>query len=171
MTTTRDTAETGQHPDRTTPVPDLRAKARCNGYSAKVPFGPNTPRVAELLINLRDLSPAQIKVVASTWNEANSLDRAQAWAHLTTAAKENRVMLAASAARRAAMEIAREAGHDDWAFWAAAWDAAAAVTADHLAESDYQALTHPLGTVMPALNGRASTTARPSREQNAADTR
>jgi len=42
-------------------------------------------------------------------------------------------------------------GRDDWAFWAAAWDAGAAITANDLTEVDYETLTSPLGTVMPAL--------------------
>ena len=155
-----------------TPRLDLPQGARRNGHPSKALFGPNTPRVLQFLINLRNLSPAQISLVTSTWNQASSPDRALAWAHLATAAKhESTVMAAASAARRAAMQTARAAGQDDWAFWAAAWDAAAAVAADDLADGDYQTLTHPLGTVMPALTGHASTTARPSRGQKAADTR
>jgi hypothetical protein len=150
---------------------DLPKETRRNGHPRKALFGPNTPRVLQFLINLTNLSPAQIDVVTSTWNQASSLDRALAWAHLATTAKhESTVMAAASAARRAAMHSARVAGQDDWAFWAAAWDAAAAVAAADLADGDYQTLTHPLGTVMPALTAHASTPARPSRGQKAADT-
>jgi hypothetical protein len=171
MTTTRDTAIAGPHPGRMTPRLDPPEQTRRNGHPRKARFGPNTPRVLQFLINLRNLSPAQIDVVTSTWNQASSLDRALARAHLATAAKhDSTVMAAASAARRAAMQSARVAGHDDWAFWAAAWDAAAAVAVDDLADGDYQTLTRPLGTVMPALTGHASTAARPSRGHKAADT-
>jgi hypothetical protein len=118
----------------------------------KAIFGPNTPRVLQFLTRMRKLSPAEIDRVASSWNEVSSLDRALAWAHLTVAVKEDYpVMAAASAARRAAMETARSLGRNDWAFWAAAWDAGAAITADDLPESDYETLTCPLRTVMPAL--------------------
>jgi hypothetical protein len=111
----------------------------------------------QFLIRLRNLSPAQIDAVASSWNHVSALDRALAWAHLAAAAKEQYpVMAAASAARRAAMDTASVLGRSDWAFWAAAWDAGAAVTADDLADGDYETLTSPLGTIMPALQrGRA----------------
>jgi len=162
MTTTRDSATARPHPDRSTSGSGLPQDARRNGYHSTALFGPNTPRVLQFLVNLRNLSPAQIKLVTGTWNQASPLDRALAWAHLATAAKpEHPVMAAASAARRAAMQTARAAGQDDWAFWAAAWDAAAAVAAGDVADSDYQTLTHPLGTVMPALNGQASSFRQP----------
>jgi hypothetical protein len=158
MTTTRDTATAGPHPGRTTPGLDLPRDADRNRYPTTALFGPNTLRVLQLLVNLRNLAPAQIKLVTSTWNQASPLDRALAWAHLATAARpEHPVMAAASAARRAAMQTARAASQYDWAFWAAAWDAAAALAADDLADSDYQTLTRPLGTVMPALSGHAGT--------------
>ena len=120
----------------------------------KAIFGPNTPRVLEFLTRMRKLSPAEIDRVASSWNTVRTLDRAEAWAHLqsATAAKEDYpVIAAASAARRAAMETARTLGRNDWAFWAAAWDAGAAITADDLPEGDYEILTFPLHAVMPAL--------------------
>jgi hypothetical protein len=109
-------------------------------------------RVFQFLMKVRKLSPAEIDLVTSTWNKVNPVDRAVAWAHLADAAKdEYRVIEAAFAARRAAMDTARTFGRNDWAFWAAAWDAGAAITADDLAEGDYETLTSPLGTVMPAL--------------------
>ena len=117
-------------------------------------FGPHTPRVLQFLTSMRRLSPAAIDVVTSTWNEVNPMDRALAWARLrlvTAANEEYPIMAAASAARRAAMETARRLGRNDWAFWAAAWDAGAAITADDLPEGDYETLTCPLHAVMPAL--------------------
>ena len=128
--------------------------AAVNGDSMKAIFGRNTPRVLQFLTRMRKLSPKEIDRVASSWNKVNPLDRALAWAHLqsATAAKEDYpVIAAASAARRAAMETARTLGRNDWAFWAAAWDAGAAITADDLPENDYQTLTFPLHAVMPAL--------------------
>ena len=124
------------------------------GIPMKAIFGPNTPRVLQFLIRMRKLSSAEIDIVTRTWNKVNPVDRAEAWAHLqlaTAANEEYPVMEAASAARRAAMDTARTLGRDDWAFWAAAWDAGAAITADDLAEGDYETLTSPLRTVMPAL--------------------
>ena len=126
--------------------------AALNGDAMKAIFGRNTPRVLQFLTRMRKLSPAEIDRVATSWNKVNQLDRAEAWAHLTAAAKEEYpLMAAASAARRAAMETARTLGRNDWAFWAAAWDAGAAITADDLPESDYETLTFPLHAVMPAL--------------------
>ena len=117
-------------------------------------FGPSTPRVLQFLIKVRALTAADIDQVTRTWSQVNPVDRALAWAHLqraTAPTEQYPVMAAASAARRAAMGTARMLGRDDWAFWAAAWDAGAAITADDLAQVDYETLTFPLGTVMPAL--------------------
>jgi hypothetical protein len=154
MTTTRDTATARPHPGRMTPGLDLPEQTRRNGHPSKALFGPNTPRVLQFLTRMRKLSPAEIDRVATSWNKVNPLDRALAWAHLqsATAAKEDYpVIAAASASRRAAMETARTLGRNDWAFWAAAWDAGAAITAGDLPEDDYETLTSPLHAVMPAL--------------------
>jgi hypothetical protein len=152
MTTARDTAEAAPYAAQVAVGRDRPGDGRCNGCAAKAIFGPNTPRVLQFLIDLRNLSPAEIDAAASAWNEVNPLDRAVASAHVQAAATaEHPVTAAASAARRTAMDTARIAGRTDWAFWAAAWDAAAAITTEGLAEGDYQTLTHPLGTVMPAL--------------------
>jgi hypothetical protein len=117
-------------------------------------FGPHTVRVLETLAGVSALSAAQIDLVADAWHQAGDLERAEAWARLwrAGAAPEGYwVMGAASAARQAAKEAARKLGRTDWAFWAAAWDAAAAVAADGLADREYKILTGPLATVMPAL--------------------
>ena len=137
----------GQHPDAHLEV-EIPMKAI---------FGPNTPRVLQFLIRMRKLSPAEIDLVASTWNKVNPVDRAEARAHLqlaTAATEEYPVAAAASAARRAAMDTARTLGRDDWAFWAAASDAAAAVTAEELTEGDYETLTSPLRAVVPDITAR-----------------
>jgi hypothetical protein len=117
-------------------------------------FGPHTVRVLEVLAGVSALSAAQIDLVADAWHQASDLERAEAWARLwrAGAAPEGYwLMGAASAARQAAKDAARKVGRTDWAFWAAAWDAAAAVAADGLADREYEILTGPLVTVMPAL--------------------
>jgi hypothetical protein len=74
-------------------------------------FGPHTRAVFQFLINLRNLSPADIDVVTSTWTKVNPVDRALAWAHLVTAAKqEYPVTATTSAARRGAIDTARLLG-------------------------------------------------------------
>ena len=146
------------HREQNLPGYGRPAAAAVNGDPRKAIFGPNTPRVLQFLTRMRKLSPAETDRVASSWNKINPMDRAMAWAHLAAAAakEDYPVIAAASAARRAAMETARTLGRTDWAFWAAAWDAGAAITADDLPEGDYQTLTFPLHAVMPALKrGRA----------------
>ena len=164
MTSACDTATAALRPGETIPGPDRPGDARRNGHHLRAIFGPHTGRVLQFLISLRNLSPADMDSVTSAWTKVDPVDRALAWAHLVTAVNEEyRVTAAASAARRAAIDTARLLGRDDWAFWAAAWDAGAALAADDLAEGDHQTLTHPLGTVMPALNGQASAQTRPRR--------
>jgi hypothetical protein len=123
-------------------------------------FGPQTQRLQDFLADLRDLSPAEVDRVTSAWKQARGLDRAQAWARLervTTRSERYPILIAASAARRTAMDTARRLPRPDWAFWAAAWDAAAAITADDRIGSHYDVLTAPLATVMPSLaRGRTS---------------
>jgi hypothetical protein len=117
-------------------------------------FGPRTLQILEVLAGVSALSAAQIDLVASAWRRASDLERAEAWALLWragAAAEGYWVMGAAAAARQAAKDAARKLGRTDWAFWAAAWDAAGAVAADGLADREYQILTGPLATVMPAL--------------------
>jgi hypothetical protein len=117
-------------------------------------FGPHTVRVLEVLAGVSALSAAQIDLVADAWHQACDLERAEAWARLWRAGAGREgywVMGAASAGRQAAKGAARKLGRTDWAFWAAAWDAAAAVAADGLADREYEILTGPLARVMPRL--------------------
>jgi hypothetical protein len=117
-------------------------------------FGRNTEGILALLGNLHELSAEQIDQVASTWKQANDLDRAAAWARLLRASADNEryaVLVAAHTARNAAMEVAGGLRRTDWSFWAAASDAAAAMTADDLADSDYETLTGPIAAVVPPL--------------------
>jgi hypothetical protein len=123
----------------------------------KTIFGPNTDRILGLLVNLHELSAEQVDLVASTWKQANDLDRAAAWARLLRGSADNEryaVLVAAHTARDTAMEVAGGLRRTDWSFWAAASDAAAAMTAGDLADSDYETLTGPLAAVVPPL-GRA----------------
>jgi len=117
-------------------------------------FGPNTDRILALLGNLHELSAKQIDQVTSTWKQASDLDRAEAWARLLRGSADDEryaVLVAAQTVRSAAMEVAGGLRRTDWSFWAAASDAAAAMTADDLADSDYETLTGPLAAVVPPL--------------------
>jgi hypothetical protein len=134
-------------------------------------FGPQTQRLLAFLADLRDLSPAEVDRVASAWRQVAGLDRAEAWAQLQRVTIHNErypVLAAASAARRTAMDTARQLLRPDWAFWAAAWDAAAAITADDRIGSCYDVLTAPLATVMPSLARRSRSTAQSTAPQGAA---
>jgi hypothetical protein len=117
-------------------------------------FGPQTQRLLAFLADLRDLSPAEVDRVTSAWKQVRGLDRAEAWAQLqrvTTLNDRYPILAAASTARRTAMDTARRLLRPDWAFWAAAWDAAAAIIADDRIGAQYEVLTAPLATVMPSL--------------------
>jgi thioesterase domain-containing protein len=117
-------------------------------------FGPQTQRLLAFLADLRDLSPAEVDRVTRAWKQARGLDRAEAWAQLqrvTTQHERYPILAAASTARRTAMDTARRLLRPDWAFWAAAWDAAAAIIADDRIGGHYKVLTAPLATVMPSL--------------------
>ena len=117
-------------------------------------FGPHTKRVVQFLTNLRDLSPIEIDMVTGIWKQADDLDRAQAWAQLqrvTTQDERYLVLAAAAAARRIAMDTAHKLSRSDWASWAAACDAAAAIAAGDRLGADYDTLTAPLAAVMPWL--------------------
>ncbi len=119
-------------------------------------FGRHTWQVLDFLGRLRDLSPAEIDLVTSAWKQASDLDRAEAWARLhtiTTESERREILAAASAARRAAMETTRTLRRPDWAFWAAAWDAAAAIAADDRLGSSYDTLTAPLAAVVSSPTG------------------
>jgi hypothetical protein len=123
-------------------------------------FGPQTQRLQAFVADLRDLSPAEVDRVTNAWKQVRGLDRAEAWAQLqrvTTQHERYPILAAASTARRTAMDTARRLLRPDWAFWAAAWDAAAAIIADDRIGSHYDVLTAPLATVMPSLaRGRRS---------------
>jgi hypothetical protein len=116
-------------------------------------FGGHTRQVLDFLARLRDLSPAEIDLVTNAWKQASDLDRAEARARLhnvTTQEERHPILAAASAARRAAMETTRTLRRPDWAFWAAAWDAAAAIAAAGRLANAYDSLTAPLALLVPS---------------------
>jgi hypothetical protein len=118
-------------------------------------FGPHTERVLKFLADLWLLSPEQISEVTAAWKQASDLERAEAWAQLhrvATGEDWDEILAAASVARRQAMDAAYLLHRVDWAFWAAAWDAAAAIAAEDRIGSGYHVLTRPLMTVMPSLS-------------------
>lgn len=120
----------------------------------KTVFGPHTQRVLDVLARLRALSPGDVDLVAVNWKHASDLDRAEAWAELHRATSRDErypILAAAAAGRRTAMDTARNLHRTDWAFWAAAWDAAAAVAAADVIGSHFDVLTAPVAEVMPSL--------------------
>jgi hypothetical protein len=120
-------------------------------------FGRDSQRVLALIIRIADLSPAEVDQVTNAWKQISALDRARAWARLTRATTEQErywILAAASLARREALAAARRLRRMDWAFWAAASDAAAAVAVGTRIGSPYETLTAPLTAVMPALAPR-----------------
>jgi len=120
----------------------------------KTVFGPHTRRVLEVLARLRALSPGDVDLVAVSWKHASALDRAEAWAQLNRATSRDErypFLAAAAAGRRTAMDTARNLNRTDWAFWAAAWDAAAAVAAADVIGSYFDVLAAPVAQVMPSL--------------------
>ncbi len=121
----------------------------------KLIFGSHTREVLKLVSDLQELSPEQLSAVTRAWEEGSDLDRAQAWAELhDTASKQEwrQILAAAAVARRQAMAVAQVLDRNDWAFWAAAWDAAAAIAGEDRIGSHYDVLTAPLGTAMPSLS-------------------
>jgi hypothetical protein len=137
-------------------------------------FGPHTEQVLALLTDLWRLSPEEINKVTRAWKEASDLNRAEALAQLNRAAssdERHRILAAASVARREAMDVANMHHRTDWAFWAAAWDAAAAIAAEDNSGSEYDVLTAPLMTVLPSLShsrGGVRIPAQRSRRQRGA---
>ena len=117
-------------------------------------FGWQSERVLALITRIADLSPAEVDQVTNAWKQVSALDRARAWAQLTRATTEQeqyQLLAAASLARREALAAAHRLRRMDWAFWAAASDAAAAVAVGTRIGRPYEILTAPLAAVMPAL--------------------
>jgi hypothetical protein len=134
-------------------------------------FGPNSQRVLALMACIPGLSAGQVDQVISAWKWANPRARAQAWAQLnriTTEDERYRILAAAALARREALDTARRTHRMDWAFWAAACDAGAAVAAGARLGRHYDTLLAPFAAVVPAL-GRPpapDSTADPQTDQS-----
>jgi hypothetical protein len=117
-------------------------------------FGRDHHRVIAIIVRIADLSPEEAEQVTNAWKKTSPADRARAWAGLvrgTTEPERYRILAAASLARREALAAAHRMRRLDWAFWAAASDAAAAVAAGPRIGNPYQTLTAPLAAVMPTL--------------------
>jgi hypothetical protein len=125
-------------------------------------FGRNGRRVLALITGIADLSAPEMDHVTNAWKQAPSGERAAAWAWLVRTATEQeryQILTAASLARREALAAAHRLCRADWAFWAAASDAAAAVAAGARIGHHYDILTAPFAAVMPALVLNATLTA------------
>ncbi|MEU5093647.1 hypothetical protein [Streptomyces sp. NPDC020996] len=119
-----------------------------------VVFGPNTRGVLQFLTRIEDLSAQQIDRVAALWRQTSSQTRAEAWAEVrrtTTEEERYRILVAASAARRAALDTALNHQRHDWAFWAAVWDAVMAIAVCDRIGGHYDVLIAPVAAVMPSL--------------------
>lgn len=117
-------------------------------------FGRDHHRVIVIIARIADLSPEEAEKVTNAWKQISPADRARAWAGLvrgTTEPERYRILAAASLARREALAAAHRMRRMDWAFWAAASDATAAVAAGPGIGNPYQTLTAPLAAVMPTL--------------------
>ena len=117
-------------------------------------FGPNSQRVLALIACIPGLSPGQVDQVISAWKRGNPRARDRAWAQLnriTTEDERYRILAAAALARREALDTARRAHRMDWAFWAAACDAGAAMAAGARIGRHYDTLLAPFAAVVPAL--------------------
>jgi hypothetical protein len=117
-------------------------------------FGPNSQRVLALIAAIPGLSAGQVDQVISAWKGGSPRARARAWAQLNRATAEDeryRILAAAALARREALDTARRTHRMDWAFWAAACDAGAAVAAGARIGRHYDTLLAPLAAAVPAL--------------------
>jgi hypothetical protein len=119
-------------------------------------FGPNGHQVLALIACIPGLSAEQVDQVTNAWRQGCPRGRARAWAQLNgTGGEDERygILAAASLARREALEAARRVNRTDWAFWAAACDAGAAVAAGTRIGRHYQTLVAPFVQAVPALDG------------------
>lgn len=118
-------------------------------------FGPNGQQVLALIASISAMSAEQVDQVTSAWRRGNSHHRNQAWAQLSRTTREDEhrygVLAAASLARREALDVARRVHRSDWAFWAAACDAGAAVAAGVRIGRHYETLVTPFVQAVPTL--------------------
>ena len=123
-------------------------------------FGPNGQQVLALIASIAGLSAEQVDQVTNAWRRHSPHDRNRAWARLCRTTGEDEryeILAAASLARREALDAARRLNRSDWAFWAAACDAGAAVAAGARIDRHYEALVAPFAEVVPALARRYET--------------
>jgi hypothetical protein len=117
-------------------------------------FGPNGQRVLALIAAIPGLSADQVDQVTVAWKRGSADRRAHAWVNLNRMTGEDeryRILAAASLSRREALETARRMDRLDWAFWAAACDAGAAVAVGKRIGEDYDTLVAPFADVVPVL--------------------
>ena len=93
--------------------------------------------------------------MTAAWRQGSPDGRSRAWAQLSRMTGEDErywILAAASLARREALETARRTDRVDWAFWAAACDAGAAVAAgQRIGGRHYDTLVTPFAAVLPLL--------------------
>ena len=115
-------------------------------------FGPASQRVLGFIVELVDLGLRDVDAVADAWRRAPAEARAAAWAAIQRSmAPPDRSLIrnAAMVARERAMALAQTHGRDDWAFWAAAWDAAGALAAEHrISRESYRVLVEPMAVAL-----------------------
>jgi len=117
-------------------------------------FGPNGQRVLALISSIPGLSADQVDQVTNAWRGGSPRGRAEAWSEVHCAIADDErygVLAAASLARREAVETARRMHRTDWALWAAACDAGAAVAAGGRIGRHYDTLVAPFAAVIPGL--------------------
>jgi hypothetical protein len=117
-------------------------------------FNPNDQRVLALISCISGLCGREVDQVTSAWKRADAHDRARAWAQINRAAtgrERYRILSVAALARREALETAHRMHRTDWAFWAAACDAGAAVAAEARIGRHFDTLIAPFAEVIPAL--------------------
>ena len=138
-------------------------------------FGPNGQRVLALIAAIPGLSADQVDQVTVAWKSGSPDGRDRAWAELSHMMDEDeryRILAAASLARREALETARRMDRRDWAFWAAACDAGAAVAVGERIGGHYKTLVAPFAAVVPVLaDGPAPKLTRPARRSGGGRTR
>jgi hypothetical protein len=117
-------------------------------------FNPYDQRVPALISCISGLCGGEVDQVTSAWKREDAYDRARAWAQINRVAagrERYRVLAVAALARQEAMETARRVHRTDWAFWAAACDAGAAVAAGARIGRHYDTLIAPFAEVIPPL--------------------
>ncbi|MGY1727548.1 hypothetical protein ACI79J_11310 [Geodermatophilus sp. SYSU D01062] len=115
-------------------------------------FGPGSQKLLGFLVQIPDLGPDDVDAVAGAWRRTPAEARATAWAAIQRAMPpEDRPLVhnAAMVARERAMSVALSHDRTDWAFWAAAWDAAGALAAEHrISGGSYRVLVEPMAVAL-----------------------